>query len=85
MRQARERLAAARAKIDSGVSGGLGVELGSIDPNYVRPIQAAGIGTLRFDALSIRQAIVMAELLGAPLALRDPEKTAMSGPLGINT
>ncbi len=85
MRQARERIADGPTEVDTGELRGLNVQLDSIDPHYVRRKQRIGIDPLPIDARAIRQALVMAELLGPPLALRDPDNATLNGPLGFSS
>lgn len=83
LREARERIAAARARIEEEGMRGLNVRLDTIDPHYVRKQEEVGIDPIQLDARSIRQALVMSELLAPPMALRDPESTTTHGPPGL--
>ncbi len=82
---ARQEIAAARARAPKREGRGLNVKLDTVDPHYVREEASTGIDALHFDVQSIRQALVMAELLAPPMALRDPDMTTMTGPIGLNT
>ncbi|MCK4871962.1 MAG: hypothetical protein KAS72_04475 [Phycisphaerales bacterium] len=61
-----------RAKPSEQQMQGLHVRLNSVDEHYVVYRHGIGVERLRFDAQSIRQALVMAELLAPPLAMREP-------------
>jgi hypothetical protein len=82
---ARQEIAAARAHAPKREGRGLNVRLDTIDPHYVREEASTGIEALHFDVQSIRQALVMAELLAPPIALRGPDRTSIIGPIGVNT
>ena len=60
---------------------GLDVDLQTVDQHYVRKEKHVWVQELQFDRDSIQKALLMAEILGPPLALRDDIEARINEPL----